>query len=90
MANHKSAAKRARQSQARAELKSKTKSSVRTSEKKLRQALEMKDRELAQQLLPIFASKAGKAAQKGAVNPKAAARKVGRLSRHVHQLVAAQ
>ena len=90
MANHKSAIKRARQSEHKAALNSRTKNSVRTYEKKLRKALDAKDKGSVQQLLVAFASKAGKAAQKGVLSPKAVSRKVGRLAKQVHQLEASK
>lgn len=87
LANHKSAAKRARQTTRKTIINSRTKATVRTFEKKLRAAISEKDKEAAQKLLISYTSKAAKAAQKGVIQAKAASRKIGRLSKSVHQLV---
>ena len=87
MANHKSAAKRARQTIRKTTINARTKATVRTFEKKLRSAISKKDKEAAQQLLVTYTSKAAKAAQKGVLKAKAASRKIGRLSKSVHQMV---
>ena len=86
MANHKSAAKRARQSVRRNAVNSKTMGEVRTFEKKLRSAIGKKDKTESQKLLITFKSKIGKAAQKGRVHLKTAARKISRLSRQVSSI----
>ncbi|MCB0414692.1 MAG: 30S ribosomal protein S20 [Bdellovibrionales bacterium] len=83
MANHKSAAKRARQSLKIQARKGQAKSTVRTFEKKLRKAVETKDSKLAQELLVAYSSKMGKAAQKGIFHANNAARKISRLSKLV-------
>ncbi|MCB0385864.1 MAG: 30S ribosomal protein S20 [Bdellovibrionales bacterium] len=87
MANHKSAAKRARQAKKKTAVNSRAKSAVRTFEKSLRKALSAKDADAAQKLLVAYTSKAGKAAQKGILQAKAVSRKISRLSKNVHQLV---
>jgi small subunit ribosomal protein S20 len=86
LATHKSAEKRARQSVRRTARNGNTKSSVRTFEKKVRTAVAAGDAKGAVALLSEFQSKMGKAAAKGVVHAKAAARKVGRLSAHVSKL----
>lgn len=86
MANHKSAEKRARQSVRRNKVNSKTLGEVRTFEKKLRSAIQNKNKDEGQKLLVEFSSKLGKAAQKGRVHSKTASRKVSRLSRSVASL----
>lgn len=83
MANHKSAAKRARQSLKKNARNRSTKNSVRTWEKKLRDAVAKKDAKGAQELLSTFTSKIGKAAAKGVIKTQTAARKVSRLSKFV-------
>jgi small subunit ribosomal protein S20 len=88
LANHKSAEKRARQSNKRRDRNSKAKSSVRTWEKKLRSAVSSKDAKVAQDLLREFTSRIDKAAQKGVVHVKAASRKVARISAQISALVA--
>lgn len=86
MANHKSAAKRARQSEKIAAVNSKNKSSVRTAEKSLKKALAEKKTDEAQKLLVTFSSRMGKAAQKGVFHPKMASRKISRLAKQVSAL----
>lgn len=86
MANHKSAAKRARQNLRKTGRNTATKSGVRSFERKLRQAIASKNAKDAQTALVEYMSKAGKAAQKGVMNVKAASRKISRLSAQVSQL----
>lgn len=86
MANHKSAAKRAKQSLVRKTRNLSTKRTVRTAERKLKSALESKEAEKAQELLKNFSSKINKAAQKGVFHAKTASRKISRLSKDVYQL----
>lgn len=83
MANHKSAAKRARQSLKRSARNLSTKRSMRTTEKNLRTAITKKEGEAAQSLLKAFTSGIAKAAKKGIVHKNAAARKVSRLAQQV-------
>ena len=87
LANHKSAAKRARKTLRKTTINSRTKMTVRTFEKKLRAAISKKDGKEAQELLISYTSKIAKAAQKGVIKSKAASRKIARLSKSVHQLV---
>lgn len=86
MANHKSAAKRARQSVKKAAFNSRTKSTVRTFEKKLRKLIVEGKKAEAQELLPQFSSKIDKAAKKGVMAEGTASRKVSRLSKQVFAL----
>lgn len=81
MANHKSAAKRARQSIKRNQRNTTALSSVRTFEKKLRAAIAEGDKKGAQEALRAYMSKAQKAATKGVIHAKTAARKLSRLSK---------
>ena len=84
MANHKSAAKRARQSVRKSTQNSNALGSVRTAEKKLRAALAGGDKAGAATLLNTYMSKVSKAATKGVLHAKTAARKIGRLAERVH------
>lgn len=81
MANHKSAEKRARQSVKRNKRNTTVLSSVRTFEKKLRTAIAAGDKKGAEEALRAYMSKAQKAATKGVMHAKTAARKLSRLSK---------
>lgn len=85
MANHKSAAKRARQANAISLRNTATKNGVRTLEKKVRTAITSKDAK-ATELLRDFASKIAKAAKKGVIPAKTASRKISRLAAQVSAL----
>jgi small subunit ribosomal protein S20 len=87
LANHKSAAKRARQSVKRAAVNKNRKSTVRTEEKKLIKALETKEVGALPALLSAFTSKLAKAAQKGVFTKNTASRKIGRLSARVSAIL---
>lgn len=80
MANHKSAAKRARQTIKKNDVNSKTRASVRTIEKKVRLAVSTGDKDGALKSLVMFSSKMDKAAKKGLFHKNTASRKVSRLS----------
>ncbi len=86
MANHKSAAKRARQSIRRNIVNNKRKSVVKTAEKKLVKAISLKDLTLAQELLKKFTSFVDKAAKNKVVSKNHASRKKSNLSAKVHLL----
>lgn len=86
MANHKSAAKRARQSVGRKSVNSKRKGIVKTIEKKLLQAISLKDSPKAQELLKIFTSYVDRAAKHNVVSKNHASRKKSRLSSTIAQL----
>lgn len=86
MANHKSAAKRARQTEQKTEFKARTKSTVRTFEKKLKKAITESKKDDAQKFLREYSSKIGKAAQKGIYHANTAARKISRLAQQVSRL----
>lgn len=81
MANHKSAAKRARQSVKRNKRNTTALSSVRTFERKLRTAIAAGDKKGAEEALKAYMSKVSKAATKGVMHAKTAARKLSRLSK---------
>ena len=85
MAQHKSAAKRARQAVKKNTVNSNRKSKVRTGEKSLLTALKKKDIKLVQELLSSYTSQMMKAAQKGVFNKATASRKIARLSAQVHK-----
>lgn len=86
MANHKSAAKRARQSVKKAARNTATKSGVRTFEKKLRTAISAQNKDEAATALKEFSSKIAKAAQKGVIRTQTAARKISRLATQVSKI----
>lgn len=87
MANHKSAAKRARQATRRTAVNSKRKGAVRTEEKKLIKAIEAKSTSELPALLSSLTSKLTRAAQKGVLAKNTASRKIGRLSARVQALL---
>ncbi|MDZ4677927.1 MAG: 30S ribosomal protein S20 [Oligoflexia bacterium] len=86
MATHISAEKRARQTKRRTVRNDTISSSLKTFEKKVRAAYEAKDGKAAIEALKNFAAQFDKAASKGIVHVKKAARKVGRLSKLVSSL----
>lgn len=86
MANHKSAAKRARQSVRRNAVNSKTLNAVRTQEKRVRKAIAGKNKEEGAKALTAFESTMMKAAQKGRIHFRTASRKIGRLTKAVASL----
>ncbi len=86
MANHKSAAKRARQSVKRMEQNKVKKSEVRTAEKSLRIALEEKNKEKANGLFPQLQSLFRKLAKAGVSKRNNASRKTSRLAHQIASL----
>ena len=86
MANHKSAAKRSRQTVVKTARNSQTKKTIRTFEKKLRTAIAEKKSEDAQKLLLTYSSKMAKAAQKGILHSNNASRKISRVSKQVNAI----
>lgn len=86
MANHKSAAKRARQSLRRQAVGIKTKNELKTWEKKVRTAIAKKDKANAQTHLLAFESRLMKAVQKGRVPFATGSRKISRLASQVSSL----
>lgn len=87
MANHKSAAKRARQAPKRNAVNTRRKSSVRTHEKSLIKALTEKNVQALPELLKSYTSQMMKAASRGAFRRETASRKIGRLSTRVAALI---
>ncbi len=90
MAQHKSAAKRARQAVKKNAVNTARKSKVRTSEKTLAAAIKKADAKAIPALLSAYTSQMMKAAQKGVFNKATAARKIGRLSAQVHKTSSAK
>ena len=86
MANHPSAEKRNRQRIKRTLRNRAVKSSVRSFVKKVRVALEAKNRTAAEKALLDAICALDRAASKGVYHKKAAARTVARLSAAVHKL----
>lgn len=86
MANHKSAAKRAKQSLKKNARNSGTKKAIRTVEKRLRKAIDLKSKDEAQKILLDFSCRIDKAAVKGILHKRNASRRVGRLSKAVSSL----
>jgi small subunit ribosomal protein S20 len=90
VANHPSAEKRNRQRIKRTDRNRSIKSSVRTLVKRVRAAIEAKDKDAAKTALVNAESALDKAATKGACHPKAASRTVSRLAAQVGKLAAAK
>ncbi len=85
LAQHKSAAKRARQSVRKNKINTDRKSKVRTGEKSLLAALKKNDLKAVPELLSYYTSQMMKAAQKGVFNKTTASRKIARISAQVHK-----
>lgn len=88
MANHPSALKRHRQSLRRRARNKSVKSSVKTAVKKVRSALDAQDGQGARAALAAAVPALDKAASKGVIHRRTAARKVSRLMRAAHRLAA--
>ncbi len=86
MANTKQALKRHKQSLKRRARNRAIKSRVKKAIKRVRLALETKDRTAAQEALREATSLLDKAASKGVIHWKNAARRISRLSSHVNNL----
>lgn len=84
MANHKSALKRHKQSEVRAARNRAAKTRIRNVVKDVRAAIKANDQDKAQQLLSVAASTLGKAASKGVLHKKNAARKISRLAKAIN------
>ena len=87
MAQHKSAAKRARQAVRKNKVNTERKSKVRTGEKSLLSALKKKDMKAVPALLSHYTSQMMKAAQKGVFSRSTASRKIARLSAQVSKML---
>ena|GEM_PF-1773436 len=90
MANHKSAEKYALQSKKRAENNKRHKTELRTYVKKLRQAIEAKDKETALKLFPLVQKKASQLKTKGVLKANNAARKTSRMALKLNSLLQLQ
>ena len=86
MANHKSAAKRAKQTKGRTLVNKMKKSTAKSSIVKLRSAIEAKNKDEAQKLLVEVQSNLALAAKNGAIKSNTASRKTSRLSKSVAAL----
>lgn len=86
MANHPSAEKRNRQRIKRTDRNRALTSSVRTLVKRVRTALQAKDKDAANVALKAATVALDKAATKGVFHPKAVSRTISRLSAQVHRL----
>ncbi len=88
MANIKSAEKQARQALVRRDRNQKTKSAVRTAEKKLRTLIATGDKAKVEEALREYTSKMDKAAQKGMIKKNTASRKISRINTFVSKSAA--
>ena len=88
MATHKSAIKRAKQSEDRRLRNRARKTRVKTAVKQVRTAVDNKSVEEAQAALQQAIPVIDKAASKGSLHHRAAARKISRLSKQIHALSA--
>lgn len=86
MANHPSAEKRNRQRIKRTDRNRNAKSAVRTIVKKVRVALQAKDKTQAAASLPDAIVALAKAGTKGVLHKKTASRRISRLAKAVHKL----
>ena len=86
MANHKSALKRARQNEIRRLRNRSSKTRIKNVTKTVRQAVNEKSTEAAQMELNAAKSAIDKAARKGIIHKKTAARKISRLSKLVETI----
>lgn len=86
MANHKSAIKRHKQSVVRAARNRAARTRVKNVIKQVRTAIQSSDKTAAAQALAAATSVLDKAATKGALHWKKAARKISRLSRAVNAI----
>ncbi len=86
MAHHKSAIRQWRRSLRRNAINKRNKSILRTQIKKLRAAIENKDSETAQKLLPYTFSTIDMTVKKGAIHRNTGSRYKSRLSRQVEMI----
>jgi len=86
LANHASALKRARQNEKRRVRNKAVRTRMRGAIKSVRQALEAKDQEAAREALKAAEPIIDKAASKGVLPKRTAARKISRLAKQVHTL----
>jgi small subunit ribosomal protein S20 len=86
MARHKSAIRQHRSSLRRKSVNAQNKSALRTQMRKMREAIEEKDRETAVKLLPSVTKAIDTSVKKGAIKKNTGSRYKSRLSRQVAQL----
>ena len=86
MAQHKSAIRQWRRSLRRNAINKRNRTILRNHVKKLREAIANKDKETAQQLLPLTFSIIDKSVKKGTIHENTGARYKSRLSRQVEMI----
>lgn len=86
MASHKSAIKRAKQSEARQLRNIAARTGVKTAIKKVLSAVAAKDQEGSKESLAVAIPKISKAASKGILHKRNVSRKISRLTRKVNAL----
>ena len=86
MARHKSALRQHRSSLRRKSVNAQNKSALRTQMRKMREAIEEKDREAAVKMLPSVTKAIDMSVKKGAIKKNTGSRYKSRLSRQVAQL----
>lgn len=86
MARHKSAIRQHRSSLRRKSVNAQNKSALRTQMRKMREAIEEKDRETAVKMLPSLTKAIDTSVKKGAIKKNTGSRYKSRLSRQVAQL----
>ncbi|MDY6853104.1 MAG: 30S ribosomal protein S20 [Thermodesulfobacteriota bacterium] len=86
MANHKSAIKQNRQNEKRRKRNVMIKTYLKTMNKRVRKAAEIKDTQSANEALKKAISAFDKAASKGVIHKKTASRKISRLTKEVNSI----
>jgi small subunit ribosomal protein S20 len=86
MARHKSAIRQHRRSLRRKSVNSQNKSALRTEVRKMREALESKDREAAAKMLPAVTKTIDMAVKKGSIKKNTGSRYKSRLCRQLAEL----
>jgi small subunit ribosomal protein S20 len=86
MARHKSAVRQHRRSLRRKSVNTQNKSALRTQMRKMREAIEEKDRETAVKMLPSLTKAIDTSVKKGAIKKNTGSRYKSRLSRQVAEL----
>jgi small subunit ribosomal protein S20 len=86
MAQHKSAIRQWKRSLHRQSINRKNKSILKTQIKKMRMAIEKKDKEEAEKLLPLTFSIIDKSVKKGTIHPKTGQRYKSRLSQQLEMI----
>ncbi len=86
MANHASALKRARQNEKRRQRNASRKTRMRNLMKKIRAAVDNKDRETAEQTLQEAMPRIYRAGSKGVIHKRTASRQISRLMKYINTL----